>query len=374
MTRTTTRFAVLAMAAAAAITLSACGGGVSDTAADSDKGSAAPSAAAEFTPATSGEMTLYTWSDYFPEDLAKRFTEETGIKLTVDYYDSNETLEAKLRASNGTGYDVVVPSDYMVKTLIEANLLKEIDAADLPNGKNIKASFLNPYFDDGRKYSVPYLYGTTGFMYDTAKADGKELTSWADYFNPPASLGKVGIMGDQTEAINAALRATGGTPCTTDPGELQAAQDLLDGFKSKVSTISSDGILERLGSGEESIAMVWNGAGMRARADKSTLKFVYPTDGMSLWQDNFVVPTGAKNVDQALTFLNWMMDPKNSADAANFQKYSSGIEGVEDFLDADMASAPEIVIPEGYDGAQPVEPCSNDELTNYTQIWESFKG
>ncbi|WP_159806180.1 extracellular solute-binding protein [Cellulomonas citrea] len=354
---------------ASALVLAACGGGVNDSGA---AGSSATPAAA-FTPATSGEMTLYTWSDYFPEDLAKKFTKDTGIKLTVDYYDSNETLEAKLKASNGTGYDVVVPSDYMVQMLINENLLQKIDAAALPNGKNIAPNFLDVYFDSGRQYSVPYLYGTTGFMYDSSKTSSK-LTSWKDYFNPPADLGKVGTMSDQTEVVGAALRAVGGKTCDTDPAKLQAAQDLLTSFKSKVSTISSDGILDRLAAGEESAAMIWNGAGMRARAQKPTLTYVYPTEGMALWQDNFTVPVGAKNVPQALTFLNWMMDPVNAAAAANFQKYNSGITGVNDLLDADMKSSPEIVIPDGYTGAKPVEPCTNDQLTNYTQIWEAFKG
>ena len=366
MIRKTRTLALAGALVGAMISLTACGAGVSDT-------SAGGAPAGEFTPATSGEMTLYTWSDYFPEDLAKKFTKDTGIKLTVDYYDSNETLEAKLRASNGTGYDVVVPSDYMVQTLISANLLKEIDAAALPNGKNIQENFLNVYFDEGRKYSVPYLYGTTGYMYDTAKTK-KQLTSWADYFNAPAELGKIGTMSDQTEVVGAALRSVGGKTCDTDPAKLQAAQDLLTKFKSRVSTINSDGILDRMVAGEESIAMMWNGAAMRAREKKSTLKYVYPTEGMALWQDNFTVPVGAKNVPQALTFLNWMMDPANSAAAANFQRYGSGIAGAADLLDADMKASPEIIIPEGYTGANPVEPCTNEELTNYTQIWESFKG
>ena len=367
MIRKTRTLALAGALVGAMISLTACGGGVSDAPAAGD------TPAGEFTPATSGEMTLYTWSDYFPEDLAKKFTKDTGIKLTVDYYDSNETLEAKLRASNGTGYDVVVPSDYMVQTLISANLLKEIDAAALPNGKNIQENFLNVYFDEGRKYSVPYLYGTTGYMYDTAKTK-KQLTSWADYFNAPAELGKIGTMSDQTEVVGAALRSVGGKTCDTDPAKLQAAQDLLTKFKSRVSTINSDGILDRMVAGEESIAMMWNGAAMRAREKKSTLKYVYPTEGMALWQDNFTVPVGAKNVPQALTFLNWMMDPANSAAAANFQRYGSGIAGAADLLDADMKASPEIIIPEGYTGANPVEPCTNEELTNYTQIWESFKG
>ena len=371
MKRHALRTATTPAVAALALVLVACSGGVSATDGPSTGGT--ETTAAGFTPATDGEMTLYTWSDYFPEDLAKKFTQDTGIKLTVDYYDSNETLEAKLRASNGTGYDVVVPSDYMVATLVDAGLLAKIDATALPNGGNIEKSFVDPYFDPGRVYSVPYLYGTTGYMYDTAKTSAK-LTTWADYFDPPAELGKVGTMSDQTEVVGAALRAVGGVTCSTDPVQLQDAQNLLLAFKSRVSTISSDGILDRLASGEESIAMIWNGAAMRARSTLSTLQYVYPKEGMALWQDNFVVPIGAAHVPQALTFLNWMMEPENSAAAANFQHYGSGITGVTALLDPELAAAPEIVVPEGYTGAKPVEPCTNEELTNYTQIWESFKG
>lgn len=375
MTRTPFRPAPALAVAALALALAACGGGVSDTPAgpSSPADAGGEETPAPFEPATGGEMTLYTWSDYFPEDLAKKFTDDTGIKLTVDYYDSNETLEAKLRASNGAGYDVVVPSDYMVQTLVAAGLLQPVDAPDLPNGANIAEAFLDPYFDPGRVYSVPYLYGTTGFMYDPAKTDA-ELTSWADYFDPPAELGKVGTMSDQTEVVGAALRAVGGVTCSQDAAELQAASDLLTSFKSRVSTISSDGILDRLAAGEESIAMIWNGAAMRAREILPSLAFVYPEEGMALWQDNFVVPVGAAHVPQALTFLDWMMDPVNSAAAANFQRYASGIDGVTELLDADLAAAPEIVVPDDYTGAQPVEPCTNEQLTNYTQIWESFKG
>ena len=364
--------ALTGAAAVLALGLTACGGGVSDTA--TDEGSAESSTATEFTPATSGEMTLYTWSDYFPEDLAKKFESDTGIKLTVDYYDSNESLEAKLRASNGAGYDVVVPTDYMVEILKNDGLLKEFDSSILPNSANIEDDFLNPYFDEGRKYTVPYLYGTTGFAYDTSVVSGDDApTSWKDYFTMTA-LGKVGTMNDQNEVINAALRAVGGTTCSTDATQLQAAQDLLMGFKDNVSTINSDGILDRMVAGEEKMAMIWNGAALRAMQENTNLEYVYPEEGMALWQDSFAIPSGAENVDQALTFLNWMMEPENAAEAANFQKYNSGITGVADLLGDDMKNSSAIVIPEGYTGAQPVEPCTNEELSNYSKIWEAFKG
>ncbi|PRI12374.1 extracellular solute-binding protein [Leucobacter massiliensis] len=359
----------LALTAAGALALTACGGGVSDSGGEAGGGAAA----GEYVEASSGELNLYTWSDYYPEELVKKFTEDTGITLNVDYYDSNESLEAKLRASDGAGYDVVVPTDYMVEILKNDGLLLEFDASSLPNGGNIEDDFMDVYFDEGRKYSTPYLYGTTSFAYDTEVID-EELTSWADYFDPPESAGKVGTMNDQSEVVNSALRVTGGEFCTTDGAELQAAQDLLVDFKPRVATINSDGILERLANGEQAMAMIWNGAAHRAMQERPSLRYVYPEEGIALWQDNFTIPVGAQNVDQAKTFLNWMLDPENMAVAVNYQAYASGVEGTQELMDPELADSEAIVIPEDYELAKPVRPCNNEEMTNYTKIFETFKG
>jgi len=356
---------VIAISTAGALALTACAG-VTDAPDDS-------TSATGYTEATSGEVNLYTWSDYYPEELIQKFTDDTGITLNVDYYDSNESLEAKLRASDGAGYDVVVPSDYMVQILANDGLLLEFDSQSLPNGGNIKEEFFDVYFDEGRKFSTPYLYGTNSFMYDTAVIT-EELDSWADFFNPPASAGNVGVMNDQTELVNSALRVTGGDFCTTDGAQLQAAQDLLTEFKSRVDTINSDGILERLANGEQSMAMIFNGAGYRAMLERPTLKYVYPKEGVTLWQDNFVIPVGAENVDQAKTFLNWMLVPENMAIAVNFQAYASGVAGTDELMDEELANSDAVIVPEGYDLALPVQPCNNEEISNYTKIFETFKG
>lgn len=368
----------LTAALVGALALSACGGAVTDGGGSST--SAAPptdtssSAPAAFVPATSGDLRMYTWSDYFPTEMAKRFTQETGIKLTVDYYDSNETLEAKLKASGGTGYDLVVPSDYMVANLVRENLVQPIDLASLPNGANIKDEFLTPYFDDGRKYSVPYLYGTTGYAYDSAIVK-QDMKTWADYFAAPAEArGKMGVFNDQVETINAALRAVGGEVCSTDPAKLQAAQDLLVALKPSVGTISSEGIIDRMIAGESPLSMMWNGAAHRVILKRPTVKYVYPADGTTLWQDNWTIPSGAENTQQALTFLNWFMDPKNAAEAANYQGYNSGIKGVDAQLSDEMKNDPAVVIPPDMQAqVQVPAPCDATATNNYSKIWESFK-
>jgi spermidine/putrescine transport system substrate-binding protein len=356
----------LVLGSAVALALSAC----------SSAGTTNPEASSTgYVEATSGELNFYTWSDYFPVELLAKFKEETGITVNIDYYDTNESLEAKLRASDGAGYDVVVPSDYMIQILKNDGLLLQMNAAEFPNGGNIEPEFLDVYFDEGREYSAPYLYGTTSFVFDSAVIPEAEWpTSWADYFAPPASAGGVGIMNDMVEGVNSALRVTGGDFCTTDGSQLQAAQDLLTGFKPDVGTISSDGIIERVSAGEESMAMMWNGAAYRAIQDRPSLRYVYPPEGMALWQDNFAIPSGAVNVDQAKTFINWMMNPENMAVAVNVQGYGSGIAGTNELMSPELASSSAITMPAGYTGAKPVKPCNNEELTNYSKIWEAFKG
>ena len=183
---------------AATLLLGACSKSSSDTTAAiaaETTAAAAPAAAADpnFPTKGSGEVQLYNWTDYIDPKVLETFTKDTGIKVVLSTYDSNETLLAKLQAG-GTGYDVIVPSDYMVKQMIELGLLQEVKPSTFPNGKNIKPNFLDVYFDNGRNYTAPYMYGTTGISVDTAKVPTPPK-SWAEFFTPPAeAAGKLGIL------------------------------------------------------------------------------------------------------------------------------------------------------------------------------------
>ena len=350
--------------------LAACSGGVGATSDDDSDADVSQ----EYVEATSGEVHLYTWSDYFPDTLVTKFKDDTGIDLTIDYFDSNETLQGKLQATGGSGYDVVVPSDYMVAMLADEGLLLGYDASTLPNFGNIEESFLGPYYDEDNKYSVPYMYGTTGYVYDSSKiSEADAPTSWKDFFNPPESAGQLQLLADQTDVINAALRSIGAEPCTSDPDELQAVQDLLVSFKSRVGVISSDNVVDRLSAGEEAMGMIWNGDAHRVKENLPTTVYVYPEEGITRFEDNLVIPKGAENVDQAKTFINWMLDPEHMAEAANYTGFNSGITGVADLLDDSMKNDPAIVPPEDYDKAEVVPTCSNDVVNMYTTIWETFK-
>ncbi|MFM7211261.1 MAG: extracellular solute-binding protein, partial [Actinomycetota bacterium] len=360
----------LALGLTGMLALAACGGettmgGGSEAAtsapapasSDSGGGAESPQPAADFPTPNGGELNLYNWTDYISPDLLDRFESETGITVNLDNFDSNETLLAKLQAG-GANYDVIVPSDYMVAQMIELGLLQEVDPAAFPNGQYIKPEFMDVYFDPGRKYTAPYMYGTTGIAYDPTKA-GLEITSWADFFaaDSPAA-GKIGTLNDQVEVIHAALRAVGSAPCSTNRDDYIKVEELLAGWKPGLAVINSDGVIGRMASGEQTVHMMWNGAFTRAQADNPNLQYVYPAEGITLWSDNFAVPVGAQNVDNAKIFINWMMDPKNIGEATNFVGYDNGITGSAEFMSADLGSNSAVVIPEEFKAlAAPVPGC-----------------
>jgi len=329
--------------------------------------------AGEFPSDVGGSLNLYNWTDYISQDLLDRFTEETGIEVNLSNFDSNETMLATL-AAGGTGYDIIVPSDYIIPTLIEQGLIQPIDAHSFPNAANIDPAFMTPYFDDGRVYTAPYLYGTTGFSVDSSQV-AEVPTSWAEFFAvPEGSDGKIGMMNDLVEVGHAALRAVGAEPCSTTPEDYAKADELLKGFKAAVATINSDGIIERMASGEQAMHMQWNGATYRSAKENENVVYVYATDGLTLWQDNFAVPAEAPNLDQAKIFINWMMAPENIAEASNWNAYGNAIIGSDEFIDADLAASP-MVVPSAEElaNAAPVQTCPVEAIDLYDRLWTSFR-
>jgi spermidine/putrescine transport system substrate-binding protein len=374
----------LALGMTGILALSACGGettvgGGGETSSAPASSAAASDAASPEAPAgdfptpNGGEVNLYNWTDYISPELLDRFESETGIAVNLDNFDSNETMLAKLQAG-GANYDVIVPSDYMVAQMIELGLLQEVDPASFPNGQYIKPEFMDVYFDPGRLYSAPYMYGTTGIAYDPTKSGG-EITAWADFFNADSpAAGKIGTLNDQVEVIHAALRAVGAQPCSTNRDDYIKVEELLAGWKPNVAVINSDGVIGRMASGEQTVHMMWNGAFTRAQADNPNLQYVYPAEGITLWSDNFAVPVGAQNVDNAKIFINWMMDPANIGEATNFVGYDNGITGSSEFMTAELGANPAVVIPEEFKPlAAPVPGCSVEAIDLYDQVWTNFK-
>lgn len=317
-----------------------------------------------------GKLNIYNWFDYLPQELVDKFSREHGVEVTMDTYDSNEALLARLKAGV-TGYDVGVPGDYMVAILIKEGLLEKVRPDRLENFKHVDPKFVDLYFDKGREYSVPYQWGTTGFMVDTA-AYGGDIDTLKVIFDPPAELsGKINMLKDVNDVLNMGLRYLGHDRCNNNPEQLKALNALLQGAKKHWISFNSDGAKEVLVSGDAAAGMIWNGFGMRARAEKGTLKYAYPKEGMTAWMDNLVVFKGAQNLENAKKFLNFMMAPENAATLTNFARYTAGVKGTEPFLDAELKTAYEVNPPSGV-SMEFVPPCEDDVIRLYDRIWTNL--
>jgi spermidine/putrescine transport system substrate-binding protein len=315
-----------------------------------------------------GKLNMYNWGNYTNPDLIKKFEEKYDVKVTITDYDSNSTALAKVKAG-GHGFDIVVPSANYVKIFIEEGLALEARPDLLENFKNVAAEWRNPSWDPGRRYSVPWQWGTVGIAVDTEVYKGDINTS-SIVFDPPEELaGKINMPPEMGDVLGLALMYVGSEPCTTDKAALKKARDVLMAAKSK--WVSMDyGLVEKMPRGDFAAAAYWNGAVFRARLAKPSIKFGYPREGYPIWMDSVVVLKDSKNVENAKLFMNFIMEPENAALISSFARYANGIVGSEKFMPEDMKTAPEIVVPEEFKNAGVFIPaCSKEANDYYTAIW-----
>jgi spermidine/putrescine transport system substrate-binding protein len=297
--------------------------------------------------ADAGVLHIFNWTDYTAPDLLTKFTKETGIKVTLDTYDSNETLLAKLKAGT-TGYDLVIVSDDFVKIFVNQNLLRPINASGMSNFKNLEPRWQRRFWDPTAEYTVPWQWGTTSFTYDT-KVYPEPVDSLGTLFRPPAVFkGQVGMFGSPSEVINLALLYLDHPPCDSNPADLKKTLALLEAQKPFVKLYNSDGIIDRLTSGEVTMSEQWSGDAERARLAKPSMHYVYATEGAAGWMDNLAIPAGAPDVENAKKFINFMMDPQNAAIESNFAGYQNAVVGTNKYLQPALASAPEFNPPADY--------------------------
>src|SRR4051794_19619450 len=271
-----------------------------------------------------GELHIYNWGDYTNPKLIEKFEKQFNVKVTLDDYDSNETMLSKVREGN-TGYDIVVPSDYTVKIMIEEGLLEKTEPSQMENFKNVDPRFVNVYWDDGRHYSVPWQFGLTTFAVDTAKYKG-DINTLGILFNPPDELkGKINMLDDMNSVIHAAERYAGVARCSADKADLKKIDEVLQAAKPNWKTFSYDTIT-KMTSGDVVVTQTWNGAAYRMRIAVPTVKFAMTKEVMEGWMDNVAVLKGAKNVENAKKFQNFIMDPENAALISDFAKYDNGIK------------------------------------------------
>jgi putrescine transport system substrate-binding protein len=318
--------------------------------------SAAVAAFASATTAQERVVNVYNWSDYIDESVLTDFTKETGIKVVYDVFDSNEILETKLLAG-GTGYDVVVPSGTFLARQIQAGVFQQLDMAKLPNAKNLwpEVQKRTEAYDPGQKYSINYMWGTTGIGYNVKAAQeriGGEVTSWDVVFDPEKlALFKdcgVHILDAPAEIIPAALNYLGKNPDSKDADELREAASLMQTIRSSVQKFHSSEYINALANGDICLTVGWSGDIFQARdraaeADAGVeVGYSIPAQGALMWFDQMAIPSDAKNVDEAHAFLDYIMRPDVIAKASNYVYYANGNQASTPLLEKDVVEDPAI--------------------------------
>lgn len=323
--------------------------------------------------AAEGDLVVYHWFEYIPQDLLDKFTAETGINVTMDTYDSNEAMLASLKAGGMGTYDVAVPGDYMVAIMAGEGLLDTIAEGELANMGNIAPEWADPSFDPGRTHSIPYQWGSTAFAVDTSTYSG-DINTTDILFNPPAELsGKINMLDSQGEVMAMASLHMGIPQCSTDRDQLKALNDMLLDAKQHWASFNSDTAKEVLVSGDASVGMIYDGFSAKAREEKVSITYAFPTQGYVVWMDNVVLLNDAPNRDNALKFMDFLLEPENIAAVSNFARYGNGLTGVGDFLDPELATLPESNPPATAGAGAFIQVCDEATQAVYDQIWTNVK-
>lgn len=320
-----------------------------------------------------GELKVYHWFEYIPQELVDKFEAETGIDVTIDTYDSNEAMLASLKAGKMGQYDVAVPADFMVGIMAAEGMLDTFTPEEVPNHGNIAPQWMDVPFDPGRRHSIPYQWGSTSFSVNRDVYKG-DISSLAIIFDPPPELrGKINVLDSQNEVLILGSLYLGIPQCTTDRAQLKALNDMLQNAKQHWASFGSDTAKDVLVSGDAAAGMIYNGFSAKARAEGANVEYVYPKEGHVVWMDNVVLLKDAPNRENALKFMNFLLDPVNAAAVTNYAAYTSGVMGVEPYLDEAIKNSPENNPPPGITPGQFAQACDQETQALYDAIWTNLK-
>lgn len=338
----------LLVSALMSLFLAACGG--NGQSADTGKPAEGSASGAETAADGSNQLNLYIWSDYVDPETVKKFEADNNIQIRTDYYDSNETLEAKVLTGN-SGYDLVVPSIANVSRQIQAGAYQEIDKSQIANYGNLDPELMKlmEQVDPGNKYAVPYFWGinTIGINKDAvAKALGTDqlpANAWdlvfkPEYTNKLKSCG-ISFFDSPLEQYPLALNYIGKNPNSQDADDLKAATDMMKAVRPDIKRFSGSGYINDLANGDLCVAIGYGGdlniAKNRAAEAKNgiNIEVLVPNTGVAIWIDSFMIPKDARNVANAHKYINYTLDPNVAAANGNFVTYAPASKPARDLME-----------------------------------------
>jgi spermidine/putrescine transport system substrate-binding protein len=318
------------------------------------------------------ELNLYNWSDYVAPSTIPSFEKKTGIQVTQDFYASNEELLAKLQRG-ATGYDVIVPSDYMVAIMTKSDVIQPLDKSKIPNFENVGEIFRGLSYDPDNEYSMPYQWGTTGILYN--KKEVGEVDSWDAVWDPEFE-GKIGMLNDTRETLGAALYKLGYSVNATETQQLQEAEaelkkqkPLLRGYFDSTQNTSS------VRNGNLLLGHVFSGDAFLALSENEDLDYAIPKPAATRWTDNMCIPAGAQHPDNAHKFINFILDAEVGAKLSNYTYYNTPNGAALPMVDEALKKLPGYnpqLSPEVYDRLEVIRD-TGEATREYERIFTEVK-
>jgi spermidine/putrescine transport system substrate-binding protein len=281
-------------------------------------------------------------------------------------------MYSKIKLQKGKGYDIVVPSSYLVSKMRQEGLLQKIDPAKLTNLKNLSPDLLDKPYDPGNEYSLPYLWGSTGIGVNAKEIDPATITSWADLWDEKWQ-GKLLLTDDVREVFHMALKKNGFSTNTTNPDEIKTAYEDLQKLMPNVLVFNADAPREPFLAGDVNLGMIWSGEVIMAQQENPDIQYIFPKEGAGFWVDSFAIPVGAEHVENAHKFIDYMLRPEVGQKVVEELGYSTPNMASKALLDEDTQNNPVIFPPADIVKASEFQQDVGEAMKVYDGYWEKLK-
>ena len=321
-----------------------------------------------------GQVIVYNWGEYIDPEIIDLFEEETGIDVIYEEFETNEIMYPKIQ-SGAIAYDVVCPSDYMIQRMIENDLLAEINYDHIPNLKYIGDNYMkmSRQFDPENKYSVPYLWGTVGILYNKKMVD-EPVDSWGILWDKKYE-DSILMQDSVRDAFAVALKYLGYSLNSTDLDELEAAKNLLIEQKPLVQAYVIDQVRDKMIGGEAALGVIYSGEALYCQQENPDLDYVIPKEGTNIWIDSWVIPKNAKDVENAEAFINFLCRPDIAKMNFDYITYSIPNTAGRDLIEDESLRNSPIAFPDDskLENCETFRFLGDDNDALYNRLWREIK-
>lgn len=321
-----------------------------------------------------GQVVVYNWGEYIDPEVLTMFTEETGIEVVYEEFETNEIMYPKVEAG-AVSYDVICPSDYMIQRMIENDLLSKIDFDQIPNIKNIDPTYLeqSKSFDPTGEYSVPYCWGTVGILYNKTMVT-EPVDSWSILWDEKYK-DNILMQDSVRDAFCVALKSLGYSINSTSPKELEEAKNLLIEQKPLVQAYVIDQVRDKMIGNEAALGVIYSGEAIYTKRENEDLEYVLPKEGSNVWIDSWVIPKNAKNKENAEKFIDFLCRPDIALLNFEYITYSTPNKAARELIEDKEIRNSKTAFPD----AKELKNCEtfqflgdeNDAL--YNELWREVK-